>query len=179
MTKNKAVFIDRDGVINEVLTKRVKFVNKPNDLFYLDKVPEAIGLLSSADYLIFVVTNQGGVGLGYMTEEQLEKIHKKMKIDLESEGGEIQDIASCIHKPNEGCSCRKPEAGMILKLAEQYKIDIDKSYMIGDRDVDIEAGRKAGCSTIFIGKEDNTVDANFSFPTLYAAANWLKSTSNL
>ncbi|MCP3742113.1 D-glycero-alpha-D-manno-heptose-1,7-bisphosphate 7-phosphatase [Rossellomorea sp. BNER] len=178
MKKNKAVFIDRDGVINEVLTKRVKFVNKPTDLYYLDKVPGAIKMLTSAGYKVFIVTNQGGVGLGYLTERQLENIHTKMKHDLESEGGEIQDIACCIHKPNEGCSCRKPEAGMILKLAEQYEIDIEKSFMIGDRDVDIEAGKKAGCSTIFIGNEDNTVEADTSFQTLYAAANWLKSTSN-
>jgi D-glycero-D-manno-heptose 1,7-bisphosphate phosphatase len=170
---NKAVFLDRDGVINEVLSKRVKFVNKPSDIHYLEKVPEAIKMLNKKGYKIFVVTNQGGVGLGYLSENGLNKIHTKMKQDLEKEGGVIEEFASCIHKPHEGCACRKPEAGMILSLAEKFEIDLSDSYMIGDMEPDIEAGKKAGCSTILIAGHDSENMADFHFPSLYEAAKFL------
>lgn len=174
---NKAVFLDRDGVINEVLSKRVKFVNKLSDIYYLEKVPEAIRLLGEAGYKIFVVTNQGGVGLGYLSEAGLEKIHVKMKLDIEQEGGRIEEFACCIHKPHEGCSCRKPEAGMILSLGEKHGIDLSQSFMVGDREPDIEAGRKAGCSTILIAKQDPEKIADHHFSSLYKAAVWINEQS--
>ncbi|WP_421378598.1 D-glycero-alpha-D-manno-heptose-1,7-bisphosphate 7-phosphatase [Bacillus salacetis] len=169
----KAVFLDRDGVINEVLSKRVKFVNKPSDIHYLKKVPKAIKMLNGKGFKVFVVTNQGGVGLGYLTEAGLDKIHEKMKQDIENEGGFVEEFASCIHKPHEGCECRKPEAGMILSLANKHGIDLSQSYMIGDREPDIEAGKKAGCSTILIGDDDPENLADRHFPSLYEAAIYL------
>lgn len=169
----KAVFLDRDGVINEVLSKRVKFVNKPSDIYYLEKVPEAIKMMNNKGYKIFIVTNQGGVGLGYLSKEGLEEIHTRMKQDIQKEGGIIEEFASCIHKPHEGCACRKPEAGMILSLAEKYEIDISQSYMIGDREPDIEAGKKAGCATILIANQDPENLADHYFPSLYEAAKFL------
>ncbi|MGD6967445.1 D-glycero-alpha-D-manno-heptose-1,7-bisphosphate 7-phosphatase [Rossellomorea vietnamensis] len=169
----KAVFLDRDGVINEVLSKRVRFVNKLSDIYYLEKVPEAVQLLNEADYKIFVVTNQGGVGLGYLTSSNLDKIHKKMKQDIEQQGGFIEEFSSCIHKPHEGCSCRKPEAGMLLGLAEKHEIDLSLSYMVGDREPDIEAGKKAGCTTILIANGDPEKIADHHFPSLYSAAKWI------
>jgi D-glycero-D-manno-heptose 1,7-bisphosphate phosphatase len=170
---NKAVFLDRDGVINEVLSKRVKFVNKPSDIYYLEKVPEAIKMLNETGYKIFVVTNQGGVGLGYLSKSGLDKIHKQMKQDIEKEGGIIEEFASCVHKPHEGCTCRKPEAGMLLTLADHHEIDLSQSYMIGDREPDIEAGKKAGCSTILIAGDDPENLADHHFPSLYDAAVFL------
>ncbi|WP_456274518.1 D-glycero-alpha-D-manno-heptose-1,7-bisphosphate 7-phosphatase [Bacillus sp. AK031] len=170
---NKSVFLDRDGVINEVLSKRVKFVNKLSDIYYLEKVPQAVKLLTDAGYKLFVVTNQGGVGLGYLSQAGLENIHTKMKQDIEEEGGKIEEFASCIHKPHEGCACRKPEAGMILSLAEKYDLDLKKSFMVGDREPDIEAGKKAGCSTVFIANEDPLKIADHTFPSLYEAALWI------
>jgi D-glycero-D-manno-heptose 1,7-bisphosphate phosphatase len=170
---NKAVFLDRDGVINEVLSKRVKFVNKISDIYYLENVPQAVKLLTDAEYKLFVVTNQGGVGLGYLSQAGLERIHAKMKRDIEKEGGKIEEFISCIHKPHEGCACRKPEAGMILSLADKYEIDLNKSFMVGDREPDIEAGKKAGCSTIFITNEDSPTIADETFPSLFKAAQWI------
>jgi D-glycero-D-manno-heptose 1,7-bisphosphate phosphatase len=170
---NKAVFLDRDGVINEVLSKRVKFVNKPSDIYYLENVPKAVKILCHAGYKLFVVTNQGGVGLGYLSESGLKKIHNKMKQDIEKEGGRIEEFASCIHKPHEGCACRKPEAGMILRLAEKHDIELKLSFMVGDREPDIEAGKKAGCATIFISNEDPYNIADHTFPSLYEAAKWI------
>lgn len=148
----KAVFLDRDGVINEVKTDRVNLVNRPQDFHLLKGVPEAIAKLRSHGYKIFVVTNQGGVGLGYINEKTLEKIHEKMQKDLIAKHPRaiIDDILYCPHKPFEGCSCRKPRAGMILKLAKKYQVDLSRSWMIGDRQTDLEAGQRAGCRSVLV-----------------------------
>lgn len=166
-----AVFLDRDGVINEVLTGRVKFVNKPEDFYFLPGVPEAIRKLNGHFDYIFVVTNQGGIGLGYMRESQLNKIHEHMVKELKKQGATIHDIAYCPHKPKAGCPCRKPGSKMIEDLAEKYHVDLSKSYMVGDHDIDILAGKNAGTKTVFIGGEETLADA--SFPDLFSAADWI------
>lgn len=168
---NKAVFLDRDGVINEVLSNRVKFVNKPEQMYLLEGVGEGIKLLNDAGYQVFVVTNQGGVGLGYMKEEMLLKVHEKMKKDIEEYGGKIDDIIYCPHKPHAGCACRKPEPEMLHQLARKHQVSLKESFMVGDRDVDITAGKQAGTKTILIGDEEGL--AGFQFETLYEAAAWI------
>ncbi|WP_226668398.1 D-glycero-alpha-D-manno-heptose-1,7-bisphosphate 7-phosphatase [Metabacillus litoralis] len=168
---NKAVFLDRDGVINEVLSNRVKFVNKPEQMYLLEGVGEAVKLLNDAGYFVFVVTNQGGVGLGYMKEEMLLKVHEKMKHDIEEYGGKIDDIIYCPHKPHAGCACRKPEPEMLHQLAKKHNVNLNESFMIGDRDVDIQAGKQAGTNTILIGDEKELAD--FQFRSLYEAAFWI------
>ncbi len=168
----KGIFLDRDGVINEVLSKRVKFVNTPKDLYLLPKVGEAIKRLNDAGFPVFVVTNQGGVGLGFMTEKALQSIHKKMEADLHEYGASIVEVTYCPHKPHAGCECRKPGSKMITDLAERHDIDLETSYMVGDRDVDILAGRAAGTKTIIIGDE-NTNLADQRFPSLFDAVNWI------
>lgn len=171
---NKAVFLDRDGVVNEVLTKRVKFVNKPNDLYILEGVGKAIQLLNQKGYEVFIVTNQGGIGLGYMTENSLHAIHQKLIQEIAEQGGTIKDIVYCPHSPKAGCECRKPNPKMITELAKKYHINLSESYMIGDRDVDIMAGKKAGTKTILVGNE-NVQDADYHFSTLLQAALWIVS----
>jgi D-glycero-D-manno-heptose 1,7-bisphosphate phosphatase len=168
----KAVFLDRDGVINEVLTKRVKFVNKPSQFYLLEGVGKAIRLLNEASFAVFVVTNQGGIGLGYMKETMLDRIHQKMKDELARDGAYIDDIAYCPHKPHEGCECRKPKPNMILSLAKKHEIDLSESYMIGDRDVDIEAGKQAGTKTILIGEDQEGI-ADAYFSNLLEAVQWI------
>jgi len=167
----RGVFLDRDGVINEVLTNRVKFVNKPKDFYFLPGVPEAIKKLNDYFDYIFVVTNQGGVGLGFMKEAQLIKIHEHMVNELKKSSAIIHDVAYCPHKPKEGCECRKPGSKMILDLAKKYDIDLSKSYMVGDTDTDIQAGKKAGTKTVFLGKSDPIADS--VFPDLITATDWI------
>ncbi|BDH60453.1 hypothetical protein MTP04_05830 [Lysinibacillus sp. PLM2] len=166
-----AVFLDRDGVINEVLTNRVKFVNKPRDLYFLPRVPEAIKKLNEYFDYIFVVTNQGGVGLGFMQEKQLQKIHEHMITELKRMGAVVHDVVYCPHKPKEGCSCRKPNAKLIEDLAKKYDVELAESYMVGDTDTDILAGKKAGTKTVFIGDHDELADA--VYPDLYSASEWI------
>ncbi|RBP08091.1 HAD-IIIA family hydrolase [Rossellomorea aquimaris] len=170
----KAVFLDRDGVINEVKTERVTFVNRPEQFYFLEGVLEAIKLLTDSDFLIFVVTNQGGVGLGYLSHKQLQSIHDHMLREIEKAGGFIQEVSCCTHKPHEGCKCRKPEAGMLLDLARKHDIDIAQSYMVGDREVDIEAGRKAGCTTVLLSDSSpHLYEADHMFTNLMDAAEFI------
>lgn len=146
--KKVAFFLDRDGVLN-FADKRPP--NTPQELQLLPQVASAIKKIREMGYLVFVVTNQGGVGLGYMTEQQLTDIHVKLLKEIEKDGGKIDEIKVCIHKPHTGCACRKPKPGMLLELADKYDIDLTHSYMVGDRDVDILAGQAAGTKTVFIG----------------------------
>lgn len=174
---HRAVFLDRDGVINEVLTDRVKFVNRTEQLYFLPGVPEAIRRLNQTFDYVFVVTNQGGVGLGFMKETQLQAIHKDMIKLLRKEGAVIQEVVYCPHKPKSGCGCRKPNSKLIENLADKYDVDLTFSYMVGDTDTDIIAGKKAGTKTVFIGKSEPLADA--VFPDLLQAADWIVSDAAL
>lgn len=165
----KAFFLDRDGVINESHS-----INTPGEFELLDGVAEAIKQLNSCNYQVYVVTNQGGVGLGYMTTKELEAIHEKMVDLIAAGGGKIVEVSACTHKPSEGCECRKPLPGMILDLARKHQIELSESFMVGDRDVDIKAGKSAQVKTIFIGeKAPSTVKPDYIFPSLKAAVDGL------
>lgn len=161
--KQKAVFLDRDGVIND----NRKPVNRAEDLVLFPGVGKAIKLLQDNGFKVFVVTNQGGVGLGYMTEQDLKQVHDTMIKELSADEARVDDIRYCAHKPQSGCGCRKPEPGMILELADKYGVDVTQSYMVGDRDVDIQAGRRAGTQTVFIGQ--GHADADWVAPDLPTA----------
>ncbi len=149
----KAVFLDRDGVIND---NRIK-VNRPKDLILYPWTAPAIQRLNKAGYLTFIVTNQGGIELGYFTEKDLAEIHGHLQDLLRAAGAYIDEIVYCPHF-NRNCDCRKPKPGMILQLGEKYKINLSSAWMIGDRDVDILAGKAAGCRTIKLGKQDVKAD---------------------
>lgn len=171
---HKAIFLDRDGVINEVKTDKVTFVNQPDDFHLLDGVGEAVKRFNDAGWEVFVVTNQGGIGLRLMKEKALKAIHDKMKDDLEKFGATIDDIRYCPHKPHANCPCRKPKPQMITDLAEEHDIDITDSYMVGDREPDIEAGKKAGTRTVLVGERlKNDIGADLYFKNLYGFAQWL------
>lgn len=171
---HKAIFLDRDGVINEVLSNRVKFVNDKSQFYLLDGVGEAIQTLNQLNYLVFVVTNQGGIGLGYMSEHNLQGIHEKMVEDLLKYNAKITDIAYCPHKPEANCSCRKPKPKMIVDLAKKHNINLNDSYMVGDRCVDIKAGKAANVQTVFVGKRlKENCEPHYKFKDLLAFSKWL------
>ena len=150
----KAIFLDRDGVLND----NKKPVNKPSDLTLYPWVNKSLDILKKLGFTLFVVTNQGGISCGYFTAEDLESIHNELNILT---GDKICEIVYCPHF-KEKCSCRKPEPGMIDDLIKRYNIDRSKSFMIGDRDVDIIAGKSAHLKSIKIGsplsKADYTVN---------------------
>ncbi len=166
--QQRAIFLDRDGVINEVLTDRVKFVNKTSDLYLIPGAAKAIGTFNKMGFKVFVVTNQAGVTFGYMTQSELDMIHMKLKSLLfqEDKDAVIHEISACIHAPTENCICRKPNAGQLTNLAKKYNIDLKNSYMIGDMETDIEAGKKAGTQTILISSNDEETTADMQFSSL-------------
>lgn len=165
----RAVFLDRDGVINSY----EKHVNAPEDLILYEGVGDAIRQLNEAGFLVFVVTNQGGVGLGFLTVENLRQIHTHLESDLRKSGAMIKEIVACTHEPKAGCECRKPGAGMLLTLADKYGVDLSESYMVGDRNTDVEAGKKAGTKTIFIGRDMSFAD--YKSENLPDAVEWILS----
>lgn len=150
--KQKAIFLDRDGTIN----KYVGFLRKPEELELLPGVAETIKKINHSGYLVVVVTNQPVIARGEVTWDSLEEIHNKMETELGKQGAYLDAIYFCPHHPHKGfegeiselkfdCDCRKPKPGMLLKAAEDFNIELSNSYMIGDSDSDVEAGKAAGC----------------------------------
>ena len=156
--KQKALFLDRDGTIN----KYVGFLTDINEFELLDGVADAIQMINESGYLAIVVTNQPVIARGEVSVGELQEIHNKMETLLGQSGAYIDDIFYCPHHPHKGyegerpeykieCECRKPKPGMLFAAAEKYNIDLRESWMIGDGENDIEAGRNAGCKVCSVG----------------------------
>lgn len=169
--KQKAVFLDRDGTIN----KYVGFLRNIDDLELLDGVAEAIRNINNSGYLAIVVTNQPVIARGEVTVAELAEIHNKIETLLGLEGAYLDAIYYCPHHPHKGyegeipelkfdCDCRKPKPGMIIRAAEDFNIDLSKSYMIGDSENDILCGKNAGCKTVLIGQ--GSFDQNITTTSL-------------
>jgi D-sedoheptulose 7-phosphate isomerase len=144
MFGQKAVFIDRDDTI----VKDVPYCAKPEDLRILPGVGASIRRLNEAGYLTVLVTNQSGIGRGYFDETMLERIHEKLRKDLEAEGARLNAIYFCPHLPEGGCGCRKPATGMLERAVRELGIDLRSSYVVGDSENDVAMGRMAGCRTV-------------------------------
>lgn len=166
--KNKAIFLDRDGVINKlVYQKEEGIIDTPfseSQLEVAESVPDAILKLRNAGYKIIIVSNQPGIAKGYYTKETFEKIQAKMRQILEKKGAIIDDEFYCLHHPDaknsryrKKCSCRKPGIGMITKATKTHKIDIKNSFFVGDGMVDLQAAKKIGCPSILIGNVNSTL----------------------
>lgn len=154
MTMQKAVFLDRDGVIN----KEVHYLHKLRDIEIMENAPETIKKLKEMGYFVIVVTNQPVVARGIATEKEIEDINEKINELIKKQNGfGIDRFYFCPHHPNADlekyrkvCDCRKPSSGSLIKASEDFDIDLDKSWMIGDMVSDIAAGNNAGCRTILI-----------------------------
>ena len=140
---NKTVFLDRDGVINRKLEN--DYVKSWDEFVFLPGVFEAIKAIKEKGYLVIVVTNQRGITRGFMTEKDLQEIHQKMQDELKKHGAQVNDIFYCPHNISDKCNCRKPEPGMLIEAQKKWDIDFAQSYIIGDSESDIEAGKRAGC----------------------------------
>lgn len=177
--RNRAIFLDRDGTI----ARDVPYCSRPEDFELLPMVKEAIKLLGDHGFKVIVITNQSGVGRGYFTEDMLAKIHGKMLDELRKSGVIIDAIYYCPHHPDDNCQCRKPKPTMILQAAHDLNIDLQKSFFIGDSDLDVEAGSKAGCLTVQIANANETDNKTSShtpdatLPDLYEAAKWIISSA--
>lgn len=167
--KQKAIFLDRDGTIN----KYVGFLRDIDEFELVPGVAEAVRKINESGYLAIVVTNQPVIARGEVTVEQLQFIHNKMETLLGAEGAYLDAIYYCPHHPHMGyegevpelkidCECRKPKPGMLIKAAEDFNIDLEDSWMIGDGENDIKAGKAAECRTALIGTEDYGQDMTAS-----------------
>lgn len=174
--KQKAIFLDRDGTINEY----VGFLRKEEDFRLIPGVSEAIKKINNSGYLAIVVTNQPVIARGEVTEEELEEIHKKMETLLGLDGAYIDDIYYCPHHPDKGfegeipelkieCDCRKPKTGMLEKATREHNIDLSSSIMIGDSTLDIKMAENAGMQSILLKTGQKGEDGKYEVsPTLIA-----------
>lgn len=163
--KQKAIFLDRDGTIN----KYVGFLRNIDELELMPGVSEAIKKINESGFLAIVTTNQPVIARGEVTVPELQEIHNKMETLLGAEGAYLDAIYYCPHHPHRGypgevetlkidCECRKPKPGMLFKAAEDFNIDLSQSWMIGDGENDVKAGKAAGCKTALIGTESHDQD---------------------
>jgi D,D-heptose 1,7-bisphosphate phosphatase len=165
--KQKAIFIDRDGTIN----KYVGFLRSKNDFELMEGVAKAVRKINESGYLAIVVTNQPVIARGEMGPEELQDIHNKMETLLGLEGAYLDGIYYCPHHPHKGyegerleykieCECRKPKPGMLLRAAEDFNVDLSQSWMVGDGENDIKAGKAAGCMTALISHDEFSFGQN-------------------
>ena len=160
--KRPCIFLDRDGVINKDMDSSPSV----DSFELLDGVADAIRQINKSDFLSIVVTNQPMIAKGFIKESEIKEIHKKMETLLGYDGAFIDEIYYCPHHPEKGfegeipelkidCECRKPKAGMLLRAAKEFNIDLENSWMIGDSERDLKAGKNAGCKTVFISEEES------------------------
>ena len=149
INQNKAIFLDRDGVLNhsQIVNGKPYAPRRMEDFIIENEDYYSSKLLSQAGFLLIVVTNQPDVGNGLVTHEIIQTMNQKLMEELP-----LTDIKVCFHSQSEKCFCRKPKPGMIKMAALEFNIDLEKSYIIGDRWSDISAGRAAGCFTILIDR---------------------------
>ena len=172
-SKQKAIFLDRDGTIN----KYVGFLRNIDDFELIDGVAEAIRKINASGYLAVVVTNQPVIARGEVTYKELEEIHNKMETLLGLEGAYLDAIYFCPHHPHKGyegeipelkidCDCRKPKPGLLIRAAQELNIDLSRSYMVGDGENDIKAGKAAGCKTVLITDESKDMGQDMTVRSL-------------
>mgnify|MGYP006106720615 FL=1 len=150
--KNKAIFLDRDGVINK---NRDDYVKSTKELEIFSNIGKEILKLKMKGFLIIVITNQSVINREIITIRELEEIHSTIQKFLMKSKTSIDKFYFCPHRPDENCDCRKPKPGLILQAINEFSIDVSKSWMVGDSKTDIQAGEKAGCKTILLKKNDS------------------------
>jgi D-glycero-D-manno-heptose 1,7-bisphosphate phosphatase len=174
----RAIFLDRDGVINRKAPEG-QYITAWEQMEFLPGVAEALGELKQGGFLLIVVTNQSAISRKKLPVGILESIHQRMVRWLGREGATIDAVYYCPHEPNTDCQCRKPRPKMLLQAAEEHHIDLSRSWMVGDAASDIEAGRAAGCRTVWLRPPDfdgqSPPPADFSTDSLQAAARWILS----
>lgn len=149
---SRAVFLDRDGVINRTVFRRGA-KRAPQDMgewAWMDGILETARALHARGYLLFVVTNQPDVARGWQSREQVDAFHALLARELP-----IERVYACFHDNAHACECRKPRPGMLHQARDEFGVDLERSFMVGDRQGDIDAGKAAGCVTIHVRHEDD------------------------
>ena len=168
-----AVFLDRDGVLSRttVFNRKSYAPRNLEDFKLLPNAINSVRRLKHFGFKVIVVTNQPDIGNGLVTAEIVEAMHNKLYRRTM-----VDDIFICAHRQDEGCQCRKPNPGMLIEASLKHSIDLTKSFMVGDRASDIEAGQRAGCRTVFINRhynEPHPIGANANVGSLQSAVNFI------
>jgi D-glycero-D-manno-heptose 1,7-bisphosphate phosphatase len=152
--RQKAIFLDRDGVIN----KEKNYLYKEKDFEFIDGVFKACRYFQEINYRLIIVTNQSGIARGYYQKEDFHKLTKWMLGQFANQGINILDVFFCPHGPESTCNCRKPKPGMLLEAKEKYKIDMKNSWMIGDKEADVGAANAAEIESTILVKTGHDID---------------------
>lgn len=168
---NRAVFLDRDGVINE---DRDDYVKSWSEVRFIKGARQALKRIHQAGIPIFVITNQAAVGKGIITETTLLDIHTRMVRAIKKAGGSISRFYYCPHHPEARCRCRKPRSGLLKKAARDFNLDLAQCVFVGDALRDIQAGRRLGCQTLLVltGQGQKTLQKILSGQTTISP-NWI------
>lgn len=161
--RRRAAFFDRDGVLNE----DIGFAHRPDQITWMPGAREAVKRLNDAGFLVFVVTNQAGVARGLYSEEHVRTLHRWMQQELHAVGAHVDAFYHCPHHPEHGeppyrtdCACRKPEPGMLLQAMAEWPVEPKGSFLIGDRDTDLQAAQRAGIEgTLYRGGDLDAIVA--------------------
>jgi D-glycero-D-manno-heptose 1,7-bisphosphate phosphatase len=173
---HRAVFLDRDGVLNEAVIRNGKPTApwSPEELVIARGARELLGQLKGEGFLLIVVTNQPDVRRGQTSQTAVEQIHRKLSRELP-----LDDFFTCLHDDSDGCSCRKPLPGLLRQAAAKYEIELGSSYLIGDRWRDVDAGAAAGCRTVLIDlgyrERSSSHSPNKKVGSLAEAVHWILS----
>ncbi|MDT7041811.1 D-glycero-beta-D-manno-heptose 1,7-bisphosphate 7-phosphatase [Candidatus Nitronereus thalassa] len=154
--KRPTLFFDRDGTLN----RDTGYIKSPEELVLFPGVVEAIKQCNDLGMPVMVVTNQSGLARGFFTTEDLESIHQHLKDQLCNGGAWIDDIFVCPHHPDDGCECRKPNPGMIEQAAARYSIDLEKSYVVGDKYIDVELAARSGLKGVLVKTGPSSEEAH-------------------
>jgi D-glycero-D-manno-heptose 1,7-bisphosphate phosphatase len=166
------IILDRDGVINK---EGSGYIKTPQEWRPIPGSLEKIAQWSQKGYRMAIATNQSGIGRGLMTERALENVHRFFEERLALLGGKIEGIFYCPHHPEEGCICRKPKPGLLIQIAQRFKIDLKKAYFIGDSLIDLQAAQSVNCSSILVktGKGEKTLsglkEMGMKLPPVFAS----------
>ena len=154
----KTIFLDRDGVIN----KEINYLHKIDDFEFIDGIFDACLYFQSLGYKIIIITNQSGISRGYYTENDYQKVTQWMLNQFKYKNINILDIFHCPHGPDSTCDCRKPKPGMFLKAQDKHNTDMKKSWLIGDKEVDVIAANEAGIENTILVRSGHRIDESNS-----------------
>lgn len=171
----RALFLDRDGVIN--VSPRSRFITDWKQFQFCKGTLQALRMIRRHGFRVIIISNQSGVGRGIMSRTQLTEITDKMKKTIQQAGGKLDAVYYCTHRPKEGCSCRKPAVGLLKRAAQKFSINLTRSFIVGDDERDIVMGHRAGCRTILAlsGKQTRKTAKRLAIPPDRISRNLLEA----